>query len=428
MASYVKFQDLSECNRKFLLKYWNTTKNGAFNLYFVFFELGYKLLSNNGTLGYITPNNYFTSLAGEALRSFFHRTKCVNKIVDFNHRKVFDAQTYTAITILNKQTNSGINYDRIEDNQDTKYYVNNIKTSFIDLSDLKEKKWRLLKTKDQKIINKIEKVGHPLKNLVNIYVGIATLKDDLYFLDSKNTRNGYFLKTINNITFEIETDITRLIYRIPDFKTQYDIEHNTRYIIFPYKNVSGNTTPIKENEMANKFPGCFEYLKYVKDLLGKRDKGKKQISPFYAYGRSQGLNKNGIKILTPTFSKFPRFLIGTDEKALFCNGYGVFFKSYNNQILSLFQASIHPLSREENIHSLQKILNSVVMHYYISKTSVAIEGGYPCYQKNFIEKFSIPDFSNEEVEILNSLNDQQDIDYFLLEKYQMRIPAPNLFS
>ena len=66
------------------------------------------------------------------------------------------------------------------------------------------------------------------------------------------------------------------------------------------------------------------------------------------------------------------------------------------------------------------------MHYYVSKTSVSIEGGYPCYQKNFIEKFSIPLFSVEEINILKSLNDKTEIDDFLIEKYQLNFPVPNL--
>ena len=36
---YVKFQDLTDENREFLVKSWDTVKGGTFNLYFAFFEL-----------------------------------------------------------------------------------------------------------------------------------------------------------------------------------------------------------------------------------------------------------------------------------------------------------------------------------------------------------------------------------------------------
>lgn len=97
---YVKFQDLSDENRSYLAKHWTTIEGGTYNLYFAFFELGYKLLKPTGQLSYITPNNYFTSLAGESLRRYFQNKKCVTRIVDFSHKKVFDAQTYFLNTIL----------------------------------------------------------------------------------------------------------------------------------------------------------------------------------------------------------------------------------------------------------------------------------------------------------------------------------------
>jgi len=157
-----------------------------------------------------------------------------------------------------------------------------------------------------------------------------------------------------------------------------------------------------------------------------RDKGKVQYQPFYVWGRTQGLTKRGKKILNPTFSQHPRFLLVEEEDAYFTNGYGLYFKELPDR--ELFANLVNPLRKEENIRVVQKILNSVVMDYYISKTSVSIEGGYPCYQKNFIENFSIPEFSDKEIESLKNLTTKESIDEFLLEKYQLKIPVPNLLS
>jgi len=86
------------------------------------------------------------------------------------------------------------------------------------------------------------------------------------------------------------------------------------------------------------------------------------------------------------------------------------------------------MSKEENILVVQKILNSIIMDYYVSNTSVSIQGGFPCYQKNFIEKFTIPNFTKEEIEILKNLSVKIDIDDFLINKYQVKIQPPNLVS
>ena len=187
---YVKFQDLSDENRNYLAKHWTTIEGGTYNLYFAFFELGYKLLKPTGQLGYITPNNYFTSLAGESLRRYFQNKKCVTRIVDFSHKKVFDAQTYTAITFLNKQQNDLITYDRIKPDYSPEFFLANANGSPNILENLSVKKWRLLKADEQENIKIIENVGTPIGKLFDICVGIATLKDDVYFIDGKNEKNG----------------------------------------------------------------------------------------------------------------------------------------------------------------------------------------------------------------------------------------------
>ncbi|MFQ5825668.1 MAG: Eco57I restriction-modification methylase domain-containing protein, partial [bacterium] len=424
---YVKFQDLSDQNRCYLSNHWKTIQNGTFNLYFAFFELGYKLLNENGNLGYITPNNYFTSLAGESLRGYFQNKQCITCIVDFSHTKVFNAQTYTAITFLNKKKNPEVIYDRIEENQKPEVFLGNINGSPNKVSELNIKKWRLLKSDEQENIRIIETIGTPLNKLVSIAVGIATLKDELYFVDRKFEKNGLLLKVVDNNVFEIEPQITRNIYKISDFQSQEECSNNTKKIIFPYKIISGNAIPIKESELERDYPLCYRYFLYVRKKLQYRDKGKTKIEPFYAYGRTQGLTKTGKKMLTPTFSKYPRFMIVEDEEAFFCNGYGIYFTHDRNNFL-LLNTQTHPLSKVENIYLLQKILNSYLMHYYVSKTSVSIAGGYPCYQKNFIEKFSIPQFTNLELETLASLKDPQEIDGFLIEKYQLNLLVPNRLS
>lgn len=423
---YVKFQDLSDENREYLVRNWTTVEGGTFNLYFAFFELGYKLLKPTGRLGYITPNNYFTSLAGEAMRKFFQQKKCVTRIIDFTHKKVFDAQTYTALTFLNKQINDAITFDRIKDDFTPQDFLPIANGSLNYLKDLNIKKWRLLKTEEQKNIYTIETIGTPINKLFDICVGIATLKDEVFFIDGSKEKNGCYIKITDKGVFEIEKEITKPVYKISDFKTQEETEQNTRRIICPYT-VKGNlATPVPETEFKKHFPKCYAYLLSEKEVLLSRDKGKVNFEPFYVWGRTQGLVKTGKKILNPTFSQTPRFLLINEEQAYFTNGYGTFFREQETD--TLFSNSVNPISKVENIDVVQKIFNSIIMHYYVSKTSVAIEGGYPCYQKNFIEKFTIPEFSEDEIENLRSLNEQQEIDEFLIHKYQVRICNPNLCS
>lgn len=421
---YVKFQDLTDENRTYLAKHWTTVEGGTFNLYFAFFELGYKLLKPTGKLGYITPNNYFTSLAGEAIRKYFQDKKCVSRIIDFSHKKVFDAQTYTALTFLNKQENEAITFDRIKDGYSPEEFLPNANGSPNYLKDLNFKKWRLLKTDEQQNIKTIETIGKPIGKLFDICVGIATLKDEIFFIDGTKTKNGCYLKTTDNGTFEIEKGAVKPVYKISDFKTQEEAEQNTRKIIFPYIIKKGIATAIPENDFKNKFPKCYAYLLTEKENLLARDKGKVNFDPFFVWGRTQGLTRIGKKILNPTFSLHPRFILVEEQESFFTNGYGLFFRE--PEIQGLFNEPVNPISKLENIDVVQKILNSCVMDYYVTKTSVSIEGGYPCYQKNFIEKFTIPELTEDEIELIRGLKDPIEIDEFLIGKYHLNLPVPNL--
>lgn len=425
---YVKFQDLSDDNRTYLINNWKSIENGTFNLYFAFFELGHKLLTKEGKLGYITPNNYFTSLAGVSLRQYFSQSKCVTRIVDFRHKKVFDAQTYTAITFLDNNENKSILFDKIKDEQTCSNFLISANGSPNYLKNLNVKKWRLLKTQEQENIRIIENIGTPIKQLFNIAVGIATLKDEVFFIDSANEKNGYLTKTTENGTFLIEKEITRPVYKISKFKNQEDIENNTLRIITPYHTNSKNAVPILEDEFITKYPKCYEYLRSEKEKLEGRGKGKKVFSPFYVWGRTQGITRFGKKILNPTFSKHPRFLFVPEEDAYYTNGYGIYFDRDHSNNSTLFEDKTHEMSKEKNILVVQKILNSIVMDYYVSNTSVSIQGGFPCYQKNFIEKFTIPNFTEQEINLLKKLNNKIEIDEFLVDKYGLKIQLPNLVS
>ena len=409
---YVKFQDLLDQTRTELYKNWKTLKKGTYNLYFAFFELGIKILNKDGVLGFITPNNYFTSLAGVYLRQFLSDDHLLYKILDFNHLKLFEAQTYTCVTFLKRNGKDFFYYERIDSSKDLEQLGSKEPHySEILFSDLDNKKWRLLKSRDQENIKKIENTYIKLGEITDIKVGVATCKDNVYFIDGDTLKNGYYVKHYQGKNYLIEAAATKPIVKISDFKNQAGLKENRRRIIFPYKKINGAVELISSEEMESKFPKCYEFLAVAKDELLERDKGKTLYPEWYAYARTQGLNLYGKKLLTPTFSSGPRFLYERSSDSLFCNGYAI----YPKREKSIFMKELLDLE------IIKKILNSVVMDYYINKTSVSIGGGYACYQKNFIELFGVPRFTNKEIIKLKMMTDKQKIDKFLTKKYDLRL-------
>ncbi|GAA7969976.1 hypothetical protein BTM119_06690 [Helicobacter pylori] len=240
-------------------------------------------------------------------------------------------------------------------------------------------------------IKKIENQFFVLKPFIN--TGIATLRDEVYCVDFDGK---FFFKNVNGKKYIIDSDLIKPIYKIPKFKNS----KQSGYFIFPYTIKNNIATIIDERTMQREFSNTYEYLLARKNELDLRDKGRANPVSWYAYGRTQGLNKSGKKLLFSTFGAKPNFIFIDNKTALFCNGYAI----VENDSIEL--------------EILQKVLNSCIVQYYIQHTSYQIDGGYFCYQKKYIEKFGIPYFDFKEKEFLLKASPKE-IDTFLIDKYEM---------
>lgn len=396
---YVRIQDLGPNAKRKLMGNWKSVSDGNYNLYFAFFELGSNILNSKGILGYITPNNYFTSLSGVGLRKYLSEKRQITRVLNFNHLKLFEnAQTYTCITILEKNNTKNYFEYYYVDNSSELDKLYDLKFSRYHYDWLDNKKWRLMPEADFANIKKIEKIGRPLGKFCDIRVGIATLKDTVYFTYEQD--NNFCLTEFKGKEYPIERGITRKIVKISSVDNEKEIERDKRRIIFPYIKQNGRYKVMTEEYLKENFPDTYKYLLDAKSELMKRDKGKKTYPTWYAWGRTQGMDFSGKRLYTRTFYHRPDFM-GDEENNLFCNGYAVFCK--------------------KNMRAVQKILNSKIMEYYVKKTSVEIEGNYQCYQKNFIEKFGIYDFTKEEWAYLDKVNDMHTINEFLIKKYEVTL-------
>lgn len=393
---YVNPHDMNKSTIKFLKENFKSTQEGVFNIFYAFIENGLKYLNEEGALEYIIPNNVLTIKSANNLREMLQNEKNIEAIIDFSDNMIFKpVRTYNCIIKLSKKNNLKFRYVVLDRCNNIEKEIEKIEYQYMDTSLLDKNGWKLVNKNILNNIKKIEKQQTPIKEFIR--TGIATLKDGLYLVDCDE--KGFY-KNINGERYNIESSIVKPIYKIPELKKCENENDAMQHIIFPYIKSNGIYKLIEEKELQSKYPKTYKYLEAVKSELDQRDKGKKNPYGWYAYGRTQGLNKYGKKMLFPTFAKNPKFRYIENENALFCNGYAIF----ENDKISL--------------KILGKILNSDLMKYYISNTSYAIEGGYYCYQKKYIEKFSIPQFTNEELKILEGENNIE-INKMLFRKYDI---------
>ena len=304
-------------------------------------------------------------------------------------------RTYNCIIQLSKKVNKKFEYCIIKKTQNISEELFNAKFEYMDTDKLDVNRWALVDNKVLSNIKKIEGQFYSIRNLIK--TGIATLRDEVYIVEYDGTN---FYKLHNGIKFIIEPSMVKKLYKVPDLKNSTNINDRYKYIIFPYEKSLFGLDIIKEKDLQKQAPLTYLYLKERKDVLDQRDKGKPNPIAWYAYGRSQGLNKLGSKLLFPTFSNLPKFILVDDESALFCNGYAIFESDFID------------------LQILCRILNSYIMHYYISNTSYSIDGGFFCYQKKYLEKFTIPQFTSNEIDLIKSMTQEQ-LDTFLINKYEL---------
>ena len=317
------------------IKKFSFAQNGMTDLYIVFYEIGLRMLNENGVLGYITPSSFFNSVAGEYMRLHLVNNNLLDKIVNLKHFQAFTATTYTAITILrnNRQKNT-TDYYQFEDKNNFPFYVDtlSIEDYFINGNFYFANKRKLDELKT--ILN-----YNTVKNFFAVKNGFATLADKFF---------------ISNFDFGVFT--------IPIIKASTGKQYKC---LFPYS--KGKLVPFEDLTTNSSIKSHFEDNK---ELLLRRSLEKN--SEWYGFGRTQGINdvyrcKYSINTLIKTQS---------DLKLIKCDkGVGVYSGLY----------IVTDVSESE----LKEMLYSEDFVSYISLLGKYKNGGYYTFSskdlKNYLE-------------------------------------------
>jgi len=397
---YVCSRNIDEESKK-LLKNWSVCRTGHPDLYIPFFQIGLKILSESGILGFITMNSFFKSVNGRALREYFQEEKYAMKIIDFGTNQIFRSRsTYTCICLIEKTKREYLEFIRSnvsEINRITDRQFFSISYSTLDWL----KGWNL---QNNILISKIESIGTPFYKKYKTRNGIATLKNSIYiFSPIKEDNKYYYLQ--NGSIYPIEKDVCKNIVN-PNMLTEVgSLRGLKEKIIFPYSFNEDDVSIIEETEFKRKFPKTYSYLESKKTDLAKRDKGKaKKYKVWYSFGRNQSLEKLKYKLFFPHITpKTPNFIINNDEDLLFYNGISVIGKTLEELVI------------------LRKIMQSKLFWFYIKNSSKPYGSDYYSLSKNYIKNFGIYDFTKEDKKYILNESDREKLDVFFTNKYGVKI-------
>lgn len=392
---YVSARNLDDVAKE-NVKLWEVCSTGNPDLYIPFFQIGYENLAPNGFLGYITMNTFFKSLNGRALRKYFEDNQTSIRIIDFGTHQIFKSKsTYTCICFLEKVEQNFVEYYKSELKElpgDRNLF------SRVNFNNLNAKKgWNL---NNNEIISRIESVGNPFGKLYKTRHGIATLRNDLFiFKPAAEDEDFFYLQ--NGDLYAIEKGICKDILNSNKLSRNIDFESVREKVLFPY-NDENKPKALEEEFLQDVFPEAYKYLMRKKEELSKRDKGKGKYEKWFAFGRTQSLEKVGNKLFFPKFSdQTPNYLLSNDNDLLFYNGQAVVGHSVEEMLL------------------IKKIMESRLFWYYIKTTSKPYSSSYYSLNGNYINNFGICNFTNNEIDFVLNENNKDVLDAFFEERYDI---------
>lgn len=391
---YVRYRNMDMQTRQYLQN-WRTGQTGLTDLYIPFFEIGIENLQPNGILGYITMNSFFKSLNGRGLREYFQERQLDFIIEDFGAEQIFKSKnTYVCICFVHNRNAEHISYTTItEESLNSEKVYEHLPYLMLN----SKKGWNMRNNAD---ITAIENTGRRFGDLYKTRHGIATLKNDIYIFDPVDEDDKYYYLQ-NGQCFAIEKEICVDIVNSNKLSRAKCIDFLKEKIIFPYTYIGARASILSEDILIDKYPLAYEYLNYKRNILATRDKGKgKNYENWYAFGRTQSLEKMVHKLFFPKFSDVtPSFLIDHDENLMFYNG------------LALIGDS------EREVEIARKIMESKIFWYYIESTSKPYSKNYYSLNSTYINNFGVCDLTEDEKDYLLDETNQQMLDEFFEGKY-----------
>lgn len=383
------------------LSNWQVCKSGHPDLYIPFFQIGIESLRENGILGFITMNSFFKSLNGRAIREYFQNQSLEFKILDFGTEQVFKSRyTYTCICLIEKKHSPCIQYLKSSDTTELPSTFESFHQ--VQYSTLNSRKgWNLQKNE---IISKIESTGISFGQLYKTRNGIATLKNEIYIFDPiDEDKNFYYLQ--NGSIYQIEKGICRDIVNSNKLRKADSISEIKEKVIFPYDE-GVKPKLFSESFLKRNFPMAYKYLSHKKDILAKRDNGEGDYEKWFAFGRTQSLEKMKFKLFFPHLTdKTPNYLISTDDNLLFYNGLAIVGESRNDLTI------------------IKKLMQSRLFWFYIENTSKPYTSGYFSLSSNYIKHFGVCNLDENEKKFVLSEKNKDVLDRFFETKYGIELQA-----
>jgi 23S rRNA G2445 N2-methylase RlmL len=246
------------------------------DIYSLFYERGMNLLQQNGILCYITSNKWMRAKYGEATRNFFAQHQPL-VLIDLGSNIFESATVDTNILLIKKNENTEQSLKALDISKEKKKENFISHPDWVEISHLSSDTWTISSPIAQRIKEKIEKLGKPLKEWdIGIYYGVKTGYNKAFIIDTAK-REEILNRCRNNDERQRTDQLLKPILRGRDIK-RYKAEWAGLWLIFiPWhfplhedSSIQG-ASEIAEREFQTSFPTVYQHLLQYKDPLAKRN-------------------------------------------------------------------------------------------------------------------------------------------------------------
>lgn len=383
---YLRIQGIREVNPDFadelVEKYKSAT--GSFDLYVTFVERGLQIINSSGIVNYIMPVKWTNSAFGKGLREL--AANKTSQIINFGAYQVFNASTYTALQWFTPNCKELAYYEldrNLTTNEELGAYLSSLNDeskATIKSDKLNKDAWVLTVGDTVSILNQLELHPRRISDVFEkIFQGLATSKDDVYFLyectEDNGMVNGYSKYLGHYIS--IERGLVKPLLKGEDVH-RYEHLSTDRFVVFPYKLGNGKANLYSEKELSEFFPNGYAYLKECEEVLRGREKGRLKDDDFwfkYIYPKNLVLFDNE-KLVAPDISMGGNFTY--DSKGIFYQTTTVYGYIKKHEV-------------KESYKFWMALFNSRLFWWYLKNTGTVLANGFFRFKPDYVKPFPVPE-------------------------------------
>ncbi|WP_435077774.1 Eco57I restriction-modification methylase domain-containing protein [Halococcus sp. AFM35] len=376
---YVKIQNIRQTNSR-LAEYATEqyrTATGRFDLYALFTEQGSKL-ARSGHLGYILPNKFFESGAGEGLRTFLTDTKRLDKIIDFGQGQVFEgATTYTCLLFLSGS--ESLEYGEVIKSSALEQTLPDVELGEIPSDELDEAGWILTGPIEREAIQKMQSSGVTVDERTEyLSEGIVSGDNDVLFVEVEEWDDDQHIirSRANDETYAVESEIVRPLVDGDKIERYGGIETDLA-VIYPYRATDDNSEEMPEKRLESNYPKVYSYLSEFRERLENRGSESMNYPMWYSLWcpRTKQLFESA-KLIVPDVCQRSEFTLDKNGGIHLPNSaYGVVPEENHNR----------------NRRYLLAVLNSSLTWFYIYHTSPVLRGDFRRFMTSYLAPVPLPD-------------------------------------